>query len=95
MSGPVVLFAGGGTGGHLLPGVAAAERALEGVPRVQGQAAELYVGRRLKDLLQDAQKRSQEFKDEYVSSEHLLLALAGDELHNAVDPHPAHGEVTE
>jgi ATP-dependent Clp protease ATP-binding subunit ClpB len=53
------------------------DRALDNLPRVQGAAAELYVGRRLKDLLADAQKRSQEFKDEYLSSEHLLLALAG------------------
>src|SRR6185503_2637759 len=52
------------------------EPALESQPRVQGAAAELYVGRRLKDFLQAAQKRSEEFKDEYVSSEHLLLALA-------------------
>jgi ATP-dependent Clp protease ATP-binding subunit ClpB len=51
-------------------------RALDAQPQVQGAAAEVYVGRRLKDLMSDAQKRSQEFKDEYVSSEHLLLALA-------------------
>ena len=52
-------------------------RALDEQTQVQGAAAEIYVGRRLKDLMQDAQKRSEEFKDEYVSSEHLLLALAG------------------
>ena len=51
-------------------------RALDEQHQVQGNAAEIYVGRRLKDLMQDAQKRSGEFKDEYVSSEHLLLALA-------------------
>jgi ATP-dependent Clp protease ATP-binding subunit ClpB len=53
------------------------ERALDEQPQVRGAAADVYVGRRLKDLLQDAQKSSQEFKDEYLSSEHLLLALAG------------------
>jgi ATP-dependent Clp protease ATP-binding subunit ClpB len=34
------------------------------------------LGRRLKDLLEEAGRQSKEFKDEYVSSEHLLLALA-------------------
>jgi ATP-dependent Clp protease ATP-binding subunit ClpB len=53
------------------------ERALDEQPQVQGASAETYMGRRLKDLLQDAEKRSKEFKDEYVSSEHLLLALTG------------------
>ena len=53
------------------------QRALDELPQVKGSAADIYVGRRLKDLFQDAQKRSQEFKDEYVSSEHLLLALVG------------------
>jgi ATP-dependent Clp protease ATP-binding subunit ClpB len=52
-------------------------RALDEQPQVKGAAAEVYVGRRLKDLMADAQKRSQDFKDEYVSSEHLLLALVG------------------
>ncbi|MEO5766959.1 MAG: ATP-dependent chaperone ClpB [Polyangia bacterium] len=59
-------------------GVAAGvARALDEQPQVKGAAAEVYVGRRLKDLLAEAQKRSQDFKDEYVSSEHLLLALLG------------------
>ncbi len=52
-------------------------RALDEQPQVKGAAAEIYVGRRLKDLIADAQKRSQDFKDEYVSSEHILLALVG------------------
>ncbi|MBC8133279.1 MAG: AAA family ATPase, partial [Deltaproteobacteria bacterium] len=56
---------------------ASVAKSLDDQPQVKGAAAEVYVGRRLKDLFADAQKRSQEFKDEYVSSEHLFLALVG------------------
>ena len=42
---------------------------------MRGSRADVYVGSRLKDVLEDADKQSKEFKDEYVSSEHLLLAL--------------------
>jgi ATP-dependent Clp protease ATP-binding subunit ClpB len=52
-------------------------RALDEQPQVKGAVAEIYMGRRLKDLIQDAEKRSKDFKDEYTSSEHLLLALVG------------------
>src|SRR3954470_4402263 len=55
----------------------AVDAALDDQPQVKGAAADIYVGRRLKDLIQDAEKRSKDFKDEYLSSEHLLLALAG------------------
>jgi ATP-dependent Clp protease ATP-binding subunit ClpB len=51
------------------------DAALDAQPQVRGAAADLYVGRRLKTLLEDAAAQSKEFKDEYVSSEHLLLAL--------------------
>ena len=44
--------------------------------RCSGAAADIYVGRRLKDLIEEATQQSKEFKDEYISSEHLLLALA-------------------
>ena len=50
-------------------------QALEQQPQVRGATAEVYLGRRLKDLLDEATRQSKEFKDEYVSSEHLLLAL--------------------
>jgi ATP-dependent Clp protease ATP-binding subunit ClpB len=42
--------------------------------QVRGATAEVYVGRRLKEFLDEATRQSQEFKDDYVSSEHLLLA---------------------
>jgi ATP-dependent Clp protease ATP-binding subunit ClpB len=48
---------------------------LDAQPQVRGAAADLYVGRRMKTLLEDAGTQSKEFKDEYVSSEHFLLAL--------------------
>jgi ATP-dependent Clp protease ATP-binding subunit ClpB len=51
--------------------------ALEGQPQVRGSSADIYVGRRLEALLEDATRQSKELKDEYVSSEHILLALLG------------------
>ena len=56
------------------------EAALEQQPQVRGATADVYVGRRLKDMMDEATKQSQKFKDEYVSSEHLLLALAAKDL---------------
>ncbi|HEY6476906.1 MAG TPA: ATP-dependent chaperone ClpB [Polyangia bacterium] len=53
----------------------AGQSALDAQPQVRGSSADIYVGRRLTDLLEEATKQSKEFKDEYVSSEHLLLAL--------------------
>jgi ATP-dependent Clp protease ATP-binding subunit ClpB len=52
-----------------------AQSALDAQPQVRGSTADIYVGRRLTDLFEEATKQSKEFKDEYVSSEHLLLAL--------------------
>jgi ATP-dependent Clp protease ATP-binding subunit ClpB len=51
--------------------------ALEAQPQVRGSSADVFVGRRLQDVLEDATRQSKEFKDEYVSSEHILLALLG------------------
>jgi ATP-dependent Clp protease ATP-binding subunit ClpB len=51
------------------------DRALEDLPRVEG-AAQVYLGPGLEQVLQRAFKEADEFKDEYVSTEHLLLALA-------------------
>jgi len=51
------------------------DEALEKHPQVRGSSADGFVGRRLKDLLDEATRQSEEFKDEYVSSEHLFLAM--------------------
>jgi ATP-dependent Clp protease ATP-binding subunit ClpB len=51
------------------------ERGLDELPQVRGSRTDVYVGNRLKDVLEDATRQSKEFKDEYVSSEHILLAL--------------------
>jgi ATP-dependent Clp protease ATP-binding subunit ClpB len=62
-------------GVDLAPVQANVDSALDAQPQVRGSSADLYVGRRLKTLLEDAEEQSKGFKDEYVSSEHLLLAL--------------------
>src|SRR5262249_47988286 len=45
------------------------------LPKLQGQA-EIYMSSALNRVLEDAFKEADQFKDEYVSTEHLLIALS-------------------
>lgn len=50
------------------------EQVLEKSPRVEG-GAEAYVSRRLRQVLQSSQKEAAKMKDDYISTEHLFLAV--------------------
>jgi len=52
------------------------EREIGKLPKVQGFAQQ-HLGRALNDVLERAFKEADNFKDEYVSTEHLFLAIAG------------------
>jgi len=52
------------------------ERELGRLPKVQGFSQQT-MGRALNDVLEQAFKEADKFKDEYVSTEHIFLALAG------------------
>src|SRR5947207_5532827 len=52
------------------------DREIARLPKVQG-FAEQQMGRSLNDVLEQAFKEADRFKDEYVSTEHLFLAIAG------------------
>jgi ATP-dependent Clp protease ATP-binding subunit ClpB len=59
---------------------AAVERHLESRPRTTGPGAapgEVFVSRSLTQILDDADQEAQRLKDEYVSVEHLVLAMVG------------------
>jgi ATP-dependent Clp protease ATP-binding subunit ClpB len=49
---------------------------LERQPKVSGGGAEGYLSSRTRRLLSESVRQADKFKDEYVSTEHLLLALA-------------------
>src|SRR5438874_2553348 len=51
------------------------EREIARVPKVQGFAQQ-HMGRALNDVLEQAFKEADSFKDEFVSTEHLFLAIA-------------------
>ena len=51
------------------------QKELERWPKVSGNAENIYASRRLSALLMKAEKEAQQFKDDYVSVEHLYLAL--------------------
>src|SRR6516225_449637 len=53
-------------------------RDLEKLPRVSGIGDQVYLGGRLNRLVATAESEAKKFKDEYVSVEHLLLALLAD-----------------
>ncbi|MDO4834268.1 MAG: ATP-dependent chaperone ClpB [Bacillota bacterium] len=48
---------------------------LDKLPKVSGGAEQMYSTRRLQQIFADAEKKAAEMKDEYVSVEHLYLAL--------------------
>ena len=52
------------------------EEVLRSEPRVEG--AEVYLSSALRRLMTEAQKEADQLKDEYVSTEHLLLAMLKD-----------------
>jgi len=55
------------------------QQALERLPRVSGPGApagQVYIAPRVNEILNGAETEAQRMKDEYVSVEHLLLALA-------------------
>ena len=55
------------------------EAELNKLPRVEGQgASDLYATRRFNKILLDAEDEAEKFKDDYVSVEHLYLALLGE-----------------
>ncbi len=52
------------------------DRALARLPQLSGAVGEVGVSRPLKELWEVANKESEKLKDDYVSTEHFLLALA-------------------
>jgi ATP-dependent Clp protease ATP-binding subunit ClpB len=54
------------------------EREIARLPKVQGFAQQ-HLGKPLNNVLERAFDETERFKDEYVSTEHLFLALAGEE----------------
>ncbi|MFB3921010.1 MAG: ATP-dependent chaperone ClpB [Terriglobia bacterium] len=52
-----------------------AERAIEALPKVGG-TSDHYLSPALKEVFDQAFKETEQFKDEFVSTEHLLLALS-------------------
>jgi ATP-dependent Clp protease ATP-binding subunit ClpB len=54
------------------------EREISRLPKVQGFAQQ-HMGKPLNNVLERAFDEAERFKDEYVSTEHLFLALAGEE----------------
>jgi len=54
----------------------ALKQKLSSIPKVYGEAKEVYAGSRLREILASAKQYLGNFGDEYISSEHFILALA-------------------
>ncbi len=54
------------------------ERELDRLPKVSGPGAiaQVYITQRLNDIFEKAMKEAERLKDEYTSTEHLLIAIA-------------------
>ena len=54
------------------------EATLEGFPQVAYEAGQIYATPRISNLLENANREADRLKDEFVSTEHLLIAIAGE-----------------
>jgi ATP-dependent Clp protease ATP-binding subunit ClpC len=66
------------------------EEALERTPKVSYQTGQIYATPRIAMLMQKAEEEARRLKDEFISTEHLLIAMVGESkgeaagiLHNA------------
>jgi ATP-dependent Clp protease ATP-binding subunit ClpB len=79
----------GKLGADLRMVVADLDKAFQKLPKVHGAAMDVGISRQLKDLWEGASKAADGMKDEYISTEHFLIALAeykgaaGDALRSA------------
>ena len=54
------------------------QKALDRLPQVTGASGQSYITPRLKKVIESAEAEAEALKDEYVSTEHLLLAIVQD-----------------
>jgi ATP-dependent Clp protease ATP-binding subunit ClpB len=54
------------------------QKALDRLPQITGGAGQTFITPRLKKLIESAEAEAEALKDEYVSTEHLLLAMVQD-----------------
>jgi ATP-dependent Clp protease ATP-binding subunit ClpB len=54
------------------------QKALDRLPQVTGAAGQTYITPRLKKVIESAEGEAEALKDEYISTEHLLLAIVQD-----------------
>ena len=55
--------------------IGAVQTEIDKLPKVSGSADSMYSTRRLQQIFLDAEKKADKLKDEYISVEHLYLAL--------------------
>ncbi|MFZ5565289.1 MAG: ATP-dependent Clp protease ATP-binding subunit, partial [Thermodesulfobacteriota bacterium] len=65
--------------------------ALEAMPKISGAAAEVYISRRAKAVLDAAFNQAASMKDEYVSVDHIFLALLDEKGGKAASILKQHG----
>ncbi len=52
------------------------DKLIKNAPKVSGAPAQIFMGSELNNILNDAFKEARQLKDEYVSTEHILIAMA-------------------
>jgi ATP-dependent Clp protease ATP-binding subunit ClpC len=55
------------------------EEVLEKAPKVEYQTGQIYATPRIAQLMQKADEEAKRLKDEFISTEHLLIAMVGDD----------------